>query len=42
MTKMFRVKDPAMLDILNPGDKVMFKAEKANGILIVAHVQPAK
>ena len=42
MTMVFQVKDPAMLDKLKQGDKVMFKAEKANGALVVTEIQPAK
>ena len=42
MTMVFQVKDPAMLDMVKPGDKVMFKAEKANGALVVTEIQPAK
>ena len=29
MTMLFQVKDPAMLDMVKPGDKVKFRAEKA-------------
>lgn len=42
MTMVFQVKDPAVLDTLKQGDKVMFKAEKANGALVVTDIQPAK
>ena len=42
MTMVFQVKDPAMLDMVKPGDKVMFKAEKANGALVVTEIQPVK
>ena len=42
MTMVFQVKDPAMLDMVKAGDKVMFKAEKANGALVVTEIQPAK
>ena len=42
MTMVFTVKDPAMLDMVKPGDKVMFKAEKAGGALVVTEIQPAK
>ena len=42
MTMVFQVKDPAMLDIVKPGDKVMFKAEKVNGALVVTEIQPVK
>ncbi len=42
MTMVFQVKDPAMLDMVKTGDKVMFKAEKANGALVVTEIQPVK
>ncbi len=42
MTMVFQVKDPAMLDMVKQGDKVMFKAEKANGALVVTEIQPVK
>jgi Cu(I)/Ag(I) efflux system protein CusF len=42
MTMVFQVKDPAMLDMVKAGDKVMFKAEKANGALVVTEIQPVK
>ena len=42
MTMVFQVKDPAMLDMVKAGDKVMFKAEKANGALVVTEIQAVK
>ena len=42
MTMVFQVRDPAMLDMVKPGDKVMFKAEKVNGALVVTAIQAAK
>ena len=42
MTMVFQVKDPSMLDSVKQGDKVMFKAEKANGALMVTEIMPAK
>jgi Cu(I)/Ag(I) efflux system protein CusF len=42
MTMVFQVKDPAMLDKIQAGDKVRFKAEKANGAIVVTEIQPAK
>ena len=42
MTMVFQVKDPAMLDKVKAGDKVRFKAEKANGAIVVTDIQPAK
>ena len=42
MTMVFQVKDPAMLDVVKAGDKVMFRAEKANGAFVVTEIQPVK
>ena len=42
MTMVFQVRDPAMLDTVKPGDKVVFKAEKVNGALVVTEIQAAK
>jgi Cu(I)/Ag(I) efflux system protein CusF len=42
MTMVFQVKDPAMLDMVKTGDKVMFKAEKANGAMVVTEIQAVK
>ena len=42
MTMVFQVKDPAMLDKVKAGDKVRFKAEKANGAMVVTDIQLAK
>ena len=42
MTMVFQVKDPAMLDRVKTGDKVMFKAEKANGAMVVTEIQTVK
>ncbi|MEO6746242.1 MAG: copper-binding protein [Caldimonas sp.] len=42
MTMVFQVKDPAMLDSVKSGDKVMFTADKVNGALTVTSIQPAK
>ena len=39
MTMVFQVKDPAMLGTVKTGDKVMFKAEKANGAMVVTEIQ---
>ena len=36
------VKDPAMLDKIKPGDKILFSAEKASGAIVVTNIQPAK
>ncbi len=42
MTMVFQVKDPAMLDKVKAGDKILFSAEKASGALVVTDIQPAK
>jgi Cu/Ag efflux protein CusF len=42
MTMVFKVKDPAVLDTLNIGDKVKFRAEKIEGAITVISIQIAK
>lgn len=42
MTMVFQLKDPAMLEMVKAGDKVMFKAEKANGAIVVTEIQLVK
>ncbi len=42
MTMVFRVKDPAMLDKLQPGDKVRFAAEKSGGAIVVTRIETAR
>ncbi len=42
MTMVFRVKDPAMLDGLEPGAKIRFRAEEAEGGYLVTRLQKAK
>jgi Cu/Ag efflux protein CusF len=42
MTMVFRVKDPAMLDGLDAGTKVRFRAEEAEGGYLVTRLQKAK
>jgi len=42
MTMVFRVKDPAWLAKLQPGDKVRFAAQKQDGQYTVTALQPAK
>ena len=42
MTMVFQVKDAAMLDTVKQGDKIMFKAEKAGGALVITQIQPAR
>ena len=42
MTMVYRVKDPAMLDQVKPGDKVKFQAEKIDGAFTVTKIEPAQ
>lgn len=42
MTMLFQVKDPAMLDLVKPGDKVKFRAEKIGGAIVVTEIQVAR
>jgi Cu(I)/Ag(I) efflux system protein CusF len=42
MTMVFRVKDPAMLEAVKPGEKVKFRAEKVSGKLTVMQIEPVK
>lgn len=42
MTMVFQVKDAAMLDKVNVGDKVKFNAEKIPGGYAVTHMEGAK
>ncbi len=42
MTMVFQVKDKALLDKIQPGDKIRFRAESENGKLVVTAIQPAK
>lgn len=39
MTMVFRVATPEMLKDLKAGDKVQFRAESANGGIVVTHIQ---
>ncbi|MBI2319296.1 MAG: copper-binding protein [Betaproteobacteria bacterium] len=39
MTMVFRVKDPAMLEQIKPGDKIDFRAENVGGALTVAQLE---
>lgn len=41
MTMVFRVKEPALLQKLKPGDKVRFTADKIDGALTVMTLDPA-
>lgn len=40
MTMVFQVKDPALLNRVNPGDKVKFAAERSDGAYIVTRIDP--
>jgi Cu(I)/Ag(I) efflux system periplasmic protein CusF len=42
MTMVFQVKDPAMLDKVQAGDKVRFKVEKAGSAFVVTEIDAAK
>jgi Cu/Ag efflux protein CusF len=42
MTMVFRVKDPAMLEQVKPGDKVRFEAQELGGALTITKIEPAK
>ena len=42
MTMVFRVKEPAMLDRVQTGDKVRFAADKLNGQITVTSIEVTK
>jgi Cu(I)/Ag(I) efflux system periplasmic protein CusF len=42
MTMVFQVKDQALLDKVQAGDKVRFRAENESGKFLVTEIQPAK
>lgn len=42
MTMVFRVKDPAVLDQVKPGDKIKFDAERSNGMLMANKIEVLK
>ncbi len=42
MTMVFKVAEPKMLDVLKPGDKVKFSADKVNGTLTVTAIEVSK
>lgn len=42
MTRVFRVKEPSMLDPLKPGDKILFPANKVGGQYTVTSLEPAQ
>jgi Cu(I)/Ag(I) efflux system protein CusF len=41
MTMVFKVKDPAMLDKVKPGDKIRFVADKVGGALMITSIEAA-
>jgi len=42
MTMVFRVKDPALLDKVKPGDRIRFAAEKSGGQYFVTGIEAAR
>ena len=40
MSMVFRAKDPARLDLVKPGEKVRFKADRVEGALTVTEIEP--
>lgn len=42
MTMVFQVKDPALLDKVQTGDKVQFKAEKGGGAVVITELESLK
>ena len=42
MTMVFQVKDAAMLDTVQAGSKVKFRADRVDGNFVVTSIQPAK
>ena len=42
MTMVFQVRDMAMLDVVNVGDKVRFSADKVGGAYTVTHLEAVK
>jgi Cu/Ag efflux protein CusF len=42
MTMVFQVKDAAMLDKLQPGDRVKFAAERSGGAIVVTAIEVSK
>ncbi len=42
MTMVFQVKDPTMLDKVNTGDKIRFRAERLGGALTITELELAK
>ncbi len=42
MTMVFRVKDPAMLDLVKAGDRIRFSADRVGGQFTVTKIEPVK
>jgi Cu(I)/Ag(I) efflux system periplasmic protein CusF len=42
MTMLFQVKDASMLDMVKPGDRVKFRAEKLGGGIVLTEIEVAK
>jgi len=42
MTMAFKVQDPKMLDQLQPGSKIRFRAERVNGSILVTQIDKAE
>jgi Cu(I)/Ag(I) efflux system protein CusF len=42
MTMLFRVKDPAMLEQVQAGDKIQFLVERINGALVLTEIHVVK
>lgn len=42
MTMVFQVRDPAMLEQVKPGDRILFDADKIGGAYTVLKIEPAK
>lgn len=42
MTLMFRVKDPAWLNQIKPGDRIRFVVERLDGALTITALQPGR
>jgi len=42
MTMVFRVKEPAWLNRMKPGDRIRFVAERLDGALTVTEFQPSR
>ena len=41
MTMVFKVRDPAMVDAVKKGDRILFRAVQENGDLVITEMRPA-